>query len=85
MLDEHGSIKEMGLLHKIIDKILFCMERNSRIGVFLSIGVATQAFELVSLISTVMLLIKTGFPLQGIILLLLNVRITDSIFISLKS
>ena len=65
----------MGLQHKILDKILFCMERNSRIGVFLSIGVFSQAFGLMTLASTVMLLIKIGFPLQGVLLLLLNVRI----------
>ena len=65
----------MGTKHKILDKILFCMKRNSRIGVVLSIGVFTQVFGLVSLASTVMLLIKIGFPLQGVLLLLLSVRI----------
>ena len=71
----HGSIKHMGLQHKIIDKIFFCMGRNSRIGVFLSIAVTTEVLGLVSLVSTIMLLIKIGFPLQGVILLLLSVRI----------
>ena len=65
----------MGLLQKIVDKMLFCMTRNSRIGVFLSIEVAIQVIGLVSLVSTVMLLIKIGFPLQAVMLLLLSVRI----------
>ena len=65
----------MGLKHKTIDKILFFMERNSRIGVFLSIEVITEVVGLVSLVSTIMLLIKIGFSLQGVILLLLSVRI----------
>ena len=65
----------MGLKHKTIDKILFFMERNSRIGVFLSIEVITEVLGLVSLVSTIMLLIKIGFSLQGFILLLLSVRI----------
>ena len=65
----------MGLKHKTIDKILFFMERNSRIGVFLSIEVITEVLGLVSVVSTIMLLIKIGFSLQGVILLLLSVRI----------
>ena len=73
--NSQGSIKEMGTQHKILDKILFCMKRHSRIGVVLSIGVFTQVFGLVSIASTVMLLIKIGFPLQGVLLLLLSVRI----------
>ena len=68
----------MGTFHKIIDKMLFCMGRNSRIGVFLSIEVVIQVIGLVSLVSTVMLLIKIGFPLQGVILTLLNVSIGSS-------
>ena len=64
----------MGLKHKILDKILFFMERNSRIGVFLSIEVITEVVGLVSLVSTIMLLIKIGFSLHGVILLLLSVR-----------
>ena len=71
----HGSIKEMGLLQKIVDKIFFCMGRNSRIGVFLSIEVAIHVIGLGSLMSTIMMLIKIGFPLQGVILTLLSVRI----------
>ena len=64
----------MGLKHKIIDKIFFFMERNSRIGVFLSLEVITEVVGLVSLVSTIMLLIKIGFSLHGVILLLLSVR-----------
>ena len=71
----YGSIKEMGLQHKIIDKIFFCMSRKSRIGLFFSIEMIMQVFGLVSLVSTIMLLIKIGFPLQAVILLLLSVRI----------
>ena len=70
-----GSIKEMGLLQKIIDKMFFCMGRNSRIGLFLSIEVTITVIGLVSLLSTVVMLIKIGFPLQAVILLLLSVRI----------
>ena len=65
----------MGFQHKIIDKIFFCMNRNSRIGLFFSIEAALQVTGLVSLVSTVMLLIKIGFPLQAVMLLLLSVRI----------
>ena len=71
----HGSIEELGLLQKIIDKIFFCMKRNSRIGLFLSIEVTIHVIGLVSMVSTIMLLIKIGFPLQGAILTLLSVRI----------
>ena len=74
-VSSHGSIKEMGFQHKIIDKIFFCMNRNSRIGLFFSIEAALQVTGLVSLVSTVMLLIKIGFPLQAVMLLLLSVRI----------
>ena len=65
----------MGTLHKIIDKIFFCMDRNSRIGLFLSIEVTITVIGLVSLVSNIMLLIKIGFPLHGVILLLLSVRL----------
>ena len=65
----------MGLLQKIVDKTFFCMARNSRIGVFLSIAVTAEVAALVSLMSTIMLLIKIGFPLQAVMLLLLSVRI----------
>ena len=71
----YGSIKDMGLLQKIIDKIFFCMSRNSRIGLFLSIGVVTELIGLLSLILTIMLLLLTGFPLHAVLLLLLSVRI----------
>ena len=67
----------MGLLQKIVDKIFFCMGRNSRIGVFLSIEVAIHVIGLGSLMSTIMMLIKIGFPLQAVILLLLSVRIMN--------
>ena len=72
-----GSIKEMGLLQKIVDKMLFCMGKNSKIGVFLSIAVTAEVAALGSLMSTIMMLIKIGFPLQAVILLLLSVRIMN--------
>ena len=65
----------MGLLQKIIDKVFFCMGRNSRIGLFLSIGVVIEFIGLVSLALTILMLIMTGFPLQAVILTLLTVRI----------
>ena len=65
----------MGLQYKIIDKMFFCMSRNSRIGAFFSIEGALQVIGLVSLALTVTLLIKIGFPLQAVLLLLLSVRI----------
>ena len=71
----YGYIKDMGLLQKIVDKIFFCMSRNSRIGIFLSIELIAEVLGLGSLVSTIMLLIKIGFPLQGVILFLLSVRI----------
>ena len=67
----------MGLLQKIVDKIFFCMGRNSRIGVFFSIELTIHVIGLVSLMSTIMMLIKIGFPLQAVILLLLSVRIMN--------
>ena len=60
---------------KIIDKIFFCMKRNSRIGLFLSVGVTTEVAALMSLLSTISLLIWTGFSTQAVLLLLLSVRI----------
>merc|ERR1712062_497750 len=71
-IGSHGSIKDMGLQRKIIDKMFFCMDRNSRIGLFFSTGVVIEVLGLVSLVSTIMLLIKIGFPLQAVILLLLS-------------
>ena len=73
----YGYIKEMGLLQKIVDKMLFCMTRNSRIGVFFLIEVTIHVIGLGSLMSTIMMLIKIGFPLQAVILLLLSVRIMN--------
>ena len=70
-----GSIKDMGLKQKIINGICFFMKRNSRIGVFLTIEVITELIGLVTLVSAIMLLIKIGFPLQAVILLLLSVSI----------
>ena len=65
----------MGLMMKIIDKMFFCMKRNSRIGLFLSVGVTTEVAALMSLLSTISLLIWTGFSTQAVLLLLLSVRI----------
>ena len=82
-----GSIKDMGLKQKIINGICFFMKRNSRIGVFLTIEVLTELIGLVTLVSAIVMLIKIGFPLQAVILLLLNVSIDtneNSIF-DLKS
>ena len=69
----YGYIKEMGLLQKIVDKMLFCMGRNSRIGVFLSITVTAEVIAILSLVSTIMLLFWAGFHLQAGILLLMSV------------
>ena len=62
-------------MQTLVDKIFFCMKRNSRIGVFLSIGVTTEVVALVSLLSTISLLIWTGFSTQAVLLLLLSVSI----------
>ena len=70
-----GSIKDMGLKQKIINGICFFMKRNSRIGVFLTIEVITELIGLVTLVSAIVMLIKIGFPLQAVILLLLSVSI----------
>ena len=51
------------------------MKKKSRIGVFLSLEVMTELIGLVTLVSAIMLLIKIGFPLQAVILLLLNVSL----------
>ena len=65
----------MGLKQKIINRICFFMKRNSRIGVFLSIEVMTELIGLVTQVSAIVMLIKIGFPLQAVILLLLSVSI----------
>ena len=70
-----GFIKDMGLKQKIINGICFFMKRNSRIGVFLTIEVMTELIGLVTLVSAIVMLIKIGFPLQAVILLLLSVSI----------
>ena len=70
----------MGLQYKIVDKMFFCMSRNSRIGAFFTIEGALQVIGLVSLALTVTLLIKIGFPLQAVLLLLLSVRIGIRMF-----
>ena len=74
-LGSHGSIKNMGFKHKMIDKIFFFLHRDSRIGVFLALEVITEVLAVASLISTIILLIKIGFSLKGVILLLFPVRI----------
>ena len=61
----------------MIDKMcsFMGMGKKNRIGVFLAIEVITEVLSVVSLISTIVLLIKIGFALQGVNLLLLSVRI----------
>ena len=70
-----GSIKDMGIKQKIIERICFFMKRNSRLGVFLSLELITELIGLVTLVSAIVMLIKIGFPLQAVILLLLSVSI----------
>ena len=71
-----GSIKDMGLKQKIIERICFFMKRNSRLGVFLSLELITELIGVVTLVSAIVMLIKIGFPLQAVILLLLSVSFT---------
>ena len=75
---------DMGLLQKIVDNIFFCMTRNTRIGVFLLIAVMAEVVALVPLMSTIILLINMGFPLQAVSLLVLNVRILQVIYFKIN-
>ena len=60
-------------MQKMIDKMFFCMNRNSRIGVFLSIAATAEVAALGALLSTISMLIWTGFSTQAVLLLLLSV------------
>ena len=72
-IGSHGSIKDMGLQHKIIDKMFFCMKPNSRLGVFFLISVFIETMDILSSTFNIWLMMKTGFAVEGSLFLLLKV------------
>ena len=68
-----GKIKNLGLLQKTIHKMLFCMKEDSRLGVFFLVTSTQEIVGVLSEASTIVLMIKTGFSIEGLLLLLLKV------------
>ena len=68
-----GKIKNLGLLQKTIHKMLFCMKEDSRLGVFFLVTTTQEIVGVLSEASTIFMMIKTGFSVEGLLLLLLKV------------
>ena len=68
-----GKIKNLGLLQKTIHKMLFCMKEDSRLGVFFLVTTTQEMVGVLSEASTIFMMIKTGFSVEGLLLLLLKV------------
>ena len=75
-----GKIKDLGFQQKTIDKLLFCMKEDSRLGVFFLVTTIQEIVGLVSEASTIVMMIKTGFYVEGLLLLLLKVVLNCTYF-----
>ena len=69
---EYGSIKTLGFTEKVINKTFFCMEPRARIGVFFLLTMIQEMTGLISMISTIWLMMGTGFAVEGSLLLLVQ-------------
>ena len=61
---------DLGLLFKILKKMLFCMKEDTQIAVFFFICCLTEIVGLISDFSMIWLLLNTGFPYQALQLIL---------------
>ena len=69
---DYGSIKSLGFVEKVISKTFFCMKPRARIGVFFLLTLLQEVVGLISGISTIWLMMKTGFAVEGSLLLLVQ-------------
>ena len=69
---DYGSIKSLGFVEKVISKTFFCMKPRARIGVFFLLTIIQEVVGLISGISTIWLLMRTGFLFEGSVLLLVQ-------------
>ena len=69
---DYGSIKSLGFVEKVISKTFFCMKPRARIGVFFLLTIIQEVVGLISGISTIWLMIRTGFTVEGALLLLVQ-------------
>ena len=69
---DYGSIKSLGFVEKVISKTFFCMKPRARIGVFFFLEMIQEVVGLISGISTIWLMMKTGFAVEGSFLLLVQ-------------
>ena len=69
---DYGSIKSLGFIEKVISKTFRCMKPRARIGVYFLLTIILEVVGLTSGISTIWLLMKTGFFFEGSALLLVQ-------------
>ena len=69
---DYGSIKSLGFVEKVISKTFFCMKPRARIGVFFLLMMIQEVVGLISGISTIWLMIRTGFAVEGSALLVVQ-------------
>ena len=68
----YGSIKSLGFVQKVINKTFFCMKPRARIGVFFLLTMIQEVVGLISGISTIWMMMRTGFAVEGSLLLLVQ-------------
>ena len=69
---DYGNIKTLGFTEKVINKTFFCMEPRARIGVFFLLTMIQEMTGLISMMSTIWLMMGTGFAVEGSLLLLVQ-------------
>ena len=69
---DYGSIKSLGFVEKVISRTFLCMKPRARMGVFFLLTIILEVVGLTSGISTIWLLMKTGFLFEGSLLLLVQ-------------
>ena len=72
MLNELGKIEDLGFLYKIVNWIFFCLDSDTRLGVFLLVSAMMEMVGLLSETSNIWLMMKTGFAVQAVLLLLVK-------------
>ena len=69
---DYGSIKSLGFVEKVISRTFLCMKPRARMAVFFLMTIILEVVGLTSGISTIWLLMKTGFFFEGSLLLLVQ-------------
>ena len=69
-LIEENVNYDLGLLFKILEKMLFCMKARTKLAVYHCICCLTEIVGLISDFSMIWLLFNTGFPYQALQLFL---------------